>query len=84
MILTNAPSSALQLRLLIVDDDIGLLDAMKRSLRESVQMVVACDSFERSLALWKELEAKAAVDAENRSQRADMETGLARCRAADR
>ena len=48
MILTNAPSSALQLRLLIVDDDIGLLDAMKRSLRESVQMVVACDSFERA------------------------------------
>ena len=48
MILTNPASSALQLRLLIVDDDIGLLDAMKRSLRESVQTVVACDSFERA------------------------------------
>ncbi len=34
MIVTNPTSSALQLRLLIVDDDIGLLDAMKRSLRE--------------------------------------------------
>ena len=30
MILTNPASSALQLMLLIVDDDIGLLDAMKR------------------------------------------------------
>ena len=48
MILTNPTSSALQLRLLIVDDDIGLLDAMKRSLKESVQTVVACDSFERA------------------------------------
>ena len=48
MIVTNPTSSALQLRLLIVDDDIGLLDAMKRSLRESVQTVVACDSFERA------------------------------------
>ena len=47
MILTNPSSSAMQLRLLIVDDDIGLLDAMKRSLRESVQTVVACESFER-------------------------------------
>ena len=48
MILSKSSSSALQLRLLIVDDDIGLLDAMKRSLRESVQTVVACDSFERA------------------------------------
>jgi DNA-binding NtrC family response regulator len=48
MILTNPTSSAMQLRLLIVDDDIGLLDAMKRSLRESVQTVVACDTFERA------------------------------------
>ena len=48
MIATNPASSALQLRLLIVDDDIGLLDAMKRSLRESIQTVVACDSFERA------------------------------------
>ena len=48
MILPNPASSALQLRLLIVDDDIGLLDAMKRSLKESVQTVVACDSFERA------------------------------------
>ena len=42
----------------------------------------ACESFERSLALWKELESKAAIDAENRSQRADMEKAFARCRAA--
>lgn len=46
MILTNPMSSTMQLRLLIVDDDTGLLDAMKRSLRECVQTVVACDSFE--------------------------------------
>jgi Response regulator containing CheY-like receiver, AAA-type ATPase, and DNA-binding domains len=48
MILSNAAGPALQLRLLIVDDDAGLLDAMKRSLRESVQTVVACDSFEQA------------------------------------
>jgi eukaryotic-like serine/threonine-protein kinase len=42
----------------------------------------ACPSFERSLALWKDLESKAAIDAENRSQPADMEKALARCRGA--
>jgi non-specific serine/threonine protein kinase/serine/threonine-protein kinase len=42
---------------------------------------IACQSFEQSLALWKELESKAAVDAENRTQRSDMEKALARCQA---
>ncbi|MET0555854.1 MAG: protein kinase [Vicinamibacteria bacterium] len=42
----------------------------------------ACQSFERSLALWKELQSKAAVDAENGSQRAEMEKAVAGCRAA--
>jgi two-component system response regulator YesN len=48
MIITKPPSSAKQLRLLIVDDDIGLLDAMRRALKDSVQTIVACDSFERA------------------------------------
>ena len=42
---------------------------------------IVCQSFEQSLALWKELESKAAVDAENRTQRSDMEKALARCQA---
>ena len=41
----------------------------------------ACQWFERSLALWKDLESKTAVDAENRSQLADMEKALAGCGA---
>lgn len=54
MILTNSSSSTLQLRVLIVDDDVGLLDAMKRSLRESVQTVVACETFETARRTLKE------------------------------
>ena len=43
-----APSATSKLRLLIVDDDIGLLDAMQRALRDSLRTVVACDSFEKA------------------------------------
>lgn len=46
MILVNRHSPAQQLRLLIVDDDVSLLDAMHRALKESVQRIVACNSFE--------------------------------------
>jgi two-component system response regulator GlrR len=54
MTLMNPSSSAMPLRLLIVDDDVSLLDVMMRSLRESVQTVVPCDSFERARQLLKE------------------------------
>src|SRR5262245_49136480 len=37
-----------KLRVLIVDDDNGLLEAMQRSLRDSVKAVVACTSFEKA------------------------------------
>jgi two-component system, response regulator YesN len=43
-----ASSASTKLRLLIVDDDVSLLDAMQRSLRESVQTVIACDTFEKA------------------------------------
>jgi non-specific serine/threonine protein kinase/serine/threonine-protein kinase len=39
----------------------------------------ACRAFDRSLALWKDLQSKAAIDADNRSQPADMEKAVARC-----
>jgi non-specific serine/threonine protein kinase/serine/threonine-protein kinase len=39
----------------------------------------ACRMFARSLAQWKDLESKAAIDADNRSQPADMEKAVARC-----
>jgi tetratricopeptide (TPR) repeat protein len=42
----------------------------------------ACQLFAKSLALWKDLEAKSAVDADNRSQPADMQKAVARCDAA--
>jgi two-component system response regulator YesN len=54
MIPMNQSSSAIQLKLLIVDDDVGLLDAMKKSLRESVQTVVACETFERARQMLKD------------------------------
>lgn len=47
MIVAKTPSSAKELKLLIVDDDTGLLGAMSRALKDSVS-VVACDSFERA------------------------------------
>ncbi|HET7220612.1 MAG TPA: response regulator [Vicinamibacterales bacterium] len=43
-----APSATSKLRLLIVDDDVGLLEAMQRALRDSLRTVVACDSFEKA------------------------------------
>jgi DNA-binding NtrC family response regulator len=49
-----AKSPPTALRLLIVDDDTGLLDAMQRSLRDSVQTVVACDSFEKARQVLKD------------------------------
>jgi DNA-binding NtrC family response regulator len=48
MLMASPSSASTQLRLLIVDDDVNLLDAMLRSLRESVQKVVACESFEKA------------------------------------
>lgn len=48
MLMNPAPSATSKLRLLIVDDDIGLLDAMQRALRDSLRTVVACDSFEKA------------------------------------
>lgn len=49
-----APSATSKLRLLIVDDDIGLLDAMQRALRDSLRSVVACDSFEKARQMLKD------------------------------
>ena len=49
-----APSATSKLRLLIVDDDIGLLDAMQRALRDSLRTVVACDSFEKARQMLKD------------------------------
>ena len=46
MLMNPAKSVPTALRIPIVDDDTGLLDAMQRSLRDSVRTVVACDSFE--------------------------------------
>jgi two-component system response regulator YesN len=46
--------AATKLTVLIVDDDVGLLDAMQRSLRESVKSIVACDSFEKARKLLRE------------------------------
>ena len=50
----NTASSAIQLRLLIVDDDLGVLEAMQKSLRDSVQSVVACETFERARQMLKD------------------------------
>jgi DNA-binding NtrC family response regulator len=53
--LMNPPSSATdKLRLLIVDDDVSLLDAMQRALRDSLRTVVACDSFEKARQMLKD------------------------------
>jgi DNA-binding NtrC family response regulator len=54
MLMNPAKSPPTALRLLIVDDDTGLLDAMQRSLRDSVQTVVACDSFEKARQVLKD------------------------------
>src|SRR5262245_13351321 len=54
VIMNPAKPAQTALRLLIVDDDAGLLDAMQRSLRDSVQTVVACDSFEKARQMLKD------------------------------
>jgi DNA-binding NtrC family response regulator len=55
MVLMNpAKTTSTALRLLIVDDDTDLLEAMQRSLRDSVQTVVACDSFEKARQMLKD------------------------------
>jgi two-component system response regulator GlrR len=42
------------MRILIVDDDVSLLDAMQRALRDSMRTVVACDSFEKARQMLKD------------------------------
>jgi two-component system response regulator YesN len=54
MLMNPAPSTTSKLRLLIVDDDVGLLDAMQRALRDSLRTVVACDSFEKARRVLKD------------------------------
>lgn len=54
MLMNAAKSVPTALRILIVDDDTGLLDAMQRSLRDSVKTVVACDSFEKARQVLKD------------------------------
>ena len=49
-----APPASTKLKLLIVDDDVGLLDAMQRALRDSLRTVVACDSFEKARQMLKD------------------------------
>jgi DNA-binding NtrC family response regulator len=53
-LMNPAKSAPTSLRILIVDDDAGLLDAMQRSLRDSVRTVVACDSFEKARQMLKD------------------------------
>jgi DNA-binding NtrC family response regulator len=54
MLMNPVPSASTKLRLLIVDDDLSLLDAMQRALRDSLRTVVACDSFEKARQLLKD------------------------------
>jgi DNA-binding NtrC family response regulator len=54
MLMNPAPPTSTKLKLLIVDDDVGLLDAMQRSLRDSLRTVVACDSFEKARQMLKD------------------------------
>lgn len=51
---SSTTSTPPNLRLLIVDDDVGLLDAMHRSLRDSVGTIIACDSFEKARQMLKD------------------------------
>jgi DNA-binding NtrC family response regulator len=50
----SARPDTTKLRILIVDDDVGLLEAMERSLRDSLRTVVACDSFEKARQMLKD------------------------------
>jgi DNA-binding NtrC family response regulator len=52
--MNSATSATAKMRLLIVDDDVSLLDAMQRSLRDSMRTVVACDSFEKARQMLKD------------------------------
>jgi two-component system response regulator GlrR len=54
MLMNPAKSVPTASRILIVDDDTGLLDAMQRSLRDSVRTVIACDSFEKARQMLKD------------------------------
>ena len=54
MLMNPAPPASTKLRLLIVDDDVSLLDAMQRALRDSLRTVVACDSFEKARQMLKD------------------------------
>lgn len=54
MLMNSATPTTAKLRLLIVDDDVSLLDAMQRALRDSLRTVVACDSFEKARQMLKD------------------------------
>jgi DNA-binding NtrC family response regulator len=54
MLMNATPPATSKLKLLIVDDDVSLLDAMQRALRDSMRTVVACDSFEKARQLLKD------------------------------
>jgi two-component system response regulator GlrR len=51
---SSASTAAAGSRLLIVDDDVSLLDAMQRALRDPLRAVTACDSFEKARQLLKD------------------------------
>jgi two-component system, NtrC family, response regulator GlrR len=52
--MTATPPATSKVKLLIVDDDVSLLDAMQRALRDSMRTVVACDSFEKARQMLKD------------------------------
>ena len=54
MLMNPVPSATDKLRILIVDDDVSLLDAMQRALRDAMRTVVACDSFEKARQMLKD------------------------------
>ena len=54
MLMNPAPPTTDHMRILIVDDDVSLLDAMQRALRDPVRTVVACDSFEKARQMLKD------------------------------
>ena len=54
MLTDSAANATSNIRLLIVDDDVGLLDAMHRALSNSLKSVTACDSFEKARQFLKD------------------------------
>jgi DNA-binding NtrC family response regulator len=54
MLMTTPSSASTKLRVLIVDDDLNLLEAMQRSLKDVVQTVVACETFEKARQVLKD------------------------------